>query len=388
MADRHLQSHRLPILSSYVSMISLAAAVNSAPVCLTAMASTFGLAEGQMGMVAGAIFMGIVVGICVSGPLCDRFGMKPFLLIGAGSQGAGMLCVALAPSHATLLAALFVAGFGGGVLDALLSPLVCALRPDEKPQAMNLLHAFYCIGAALTVCVAMLLLRLHCHWRTVFAVGAAPSIAAIVGFTFSLLPRGVGAGEAAERLPVGLLCRSGTFALMALAMLLCGGTELGPAQWLPAYVERALRWERGNAALALLLFSLAMAAGRLAGSRIAKHASPSGMVIASALASAALILLMSQPYSPTLSLVSGTLLGVAVAPLWPTTLALAASRFPNGGATMFSMLAAAGNAGGFFVPLAVGLVAEQWDMHWGLASIVVLPLLLVAIIATTARRAP
>ena len=360
-------------------MISLAAAVNSAPVCLTAIAAGFGLSESQMGEIPGTIFLGVVVGICLSGPLSDRFGMRPFLLLGAGGQAAGMCCVALAPGHSTLLGAAFVAGLGAGVLDALLSPLICALRPDERPQAMNLLHAFYCIGAVLTVLTAMLLLRLECTWRTVFGVGVVPSVAAFVGLALSHIPPSSKGDDG--HVPLGRLCRSGRFLLLVFAMLLCGGTELGPAQWFPTYVERALGWQRSNSALALLFFSSAMAVGRLAASRLASRVSAKQMIAGSAMACVVMILLMSQPYSPALSLVSGALLGVAVAALWPTTLAFTAGQFPGGGATMFSALAASGNAGGVVVPWAVGLVAERADMHWALGSVVVLPLLLIATLA-------
>lgn len=366
-------------------MASLAAAVNTAPVCLTAMAATFDLTESQMGMVASTIFLGLVLGICLAGPLSDLLGMKPFLLMGAGCQAAGMACVAAAPSHTALLWAAFVAGLGAGVLDALLSPLVCALRPDEKPRAMNFLHAFYCIGAALTVCTAMVLLRFQCTWRTIFGVGAAPSVMAILGLAVSRIPKPP-KGDAGY-VSLRRLCGSAGFLLLVLAMLLCGGTELGPAQWLPTYVERTLGWARGNSALSLLLFSFAMAAGRLVGARVSKCVPPSRMIIASASASAVLILLMSQPYSPAVSLCSGALLGVAVAPLWPTTVGLTASRFPGGGATMFSILAASGNAGGVLIPWTVGLVAERWSMHLGIGSIAALPLLLAAIIAATTRAA-
>ena len=162
-----------------------------------------------------------------------------------------------------------------------------------------------------------------------------------------------------------------------------GGTELGPAQWLPTYFEEALGWERSNSALALLFFSLAMATGRLVGSRLAQRISPATLIIVSAATCAVFILLMSQPFSPAVSLVSGVLLGVAVAPLWPTALAYTAGLFPSGGATMFSTLAAAGNAGGVLIPWAVGLAKDHWNLHGALGGIAILPLLLVLILILT-----
>ncbi len=374
------QNDGCAILASYLGMVSLAAAVNSGPVCLTAIADTFGLGEARMGLLAGAMFTGLVLGICVSGPLSDRFGMKPFLLLGVVGQACGLGGIAMASTYPAVLGAAFAAGFGGGVLDALLSPFVCALRPHEKARAMNLLHAFYCIGAAGTVAAAMVLLGMHVSWRTVFAVGAVPSLAAF--WALAVSPAAAVSSPLGEvgYVPLRGLLRRTDFYLLLLAMLLCGGTELGPAQWLPAYAERTLGWPRNMAPVVLLLFSVAMAGGRLIGARLARRITAERLVIGAALLCAVLILIASRPGYPLVSVCSGVLFGLAVGTLWPTTLALAAGRFPGGGAAMFSAFAAAGNAGGMIVPWAMGVVAEYSSMHWALAGVALLPLLLAAVL--------
>lgn len=357
-------------------MISLAAAVNTPPICLTAMADSFGLSEARMGAVAASVFGGVVVGIFLAGPLGDRFGLKPFLLLGTGLQAVGMLAVGVAPGFSMVLVGAFVAGCGGGVLDALLSPFVCALRPREKTRAMNLLHAFYCIGAAGTVGVGMLLLSWGWQWRTLFLVGIMPSIAAFPGLALARTPpaRTASVGY----VPLRRLVRNPRFFLLLLAMLLCGGTELGPAQWLPAYAERALGWPRRLAPVILLMFSIAMAIGRLSGARLARGLRPETLIIGAAAVCAGLILFMSQPWLPLVSVSAGVLFGAAVATLWPTTLALTATRFPGGGAAMFSALGAFGNAGGIVAPWLMGVAAEHASMHWALALVALLPLGLIA----------
>ena len=110
-----------------------------------------------------------------------------------------------------------------------------------------------------------------------------------------------------------------------------------------------------------------------------------GLALAGAIC-ALLILVMSQPWSNGLSLCSGVLLGVAVAALWPTTLAYTAHRFPAGGASMFSLLAAAGNAGGAAFPWAIGVIAEHSNLHWGLGAAAMLPVVLVAVFAAVQAR--
>ena len=379
MTPPNLRAHTIPMLASYVGMVSLAAAVNISPTCVTALSASFGLDEVEMGRALGTTFSGLVIGILLSGPLSDHFGMRSFILIGAGLQAAGMMAVAAAPTHAWVLNGLFVTGVGSGAVDALLSPLVCALQPKEKARAMNLLHAFYCIGAVLTVGTTMVLLRVPCSWRTIFMVGTVPSLLTFVGIAVSKLPPSP--KSEAGYVPVWRLLCGWRFLILVGAMLLCGGSELGPAQWFPAYLERAVGWQRENSGVGLLFFSVTMAAGRLTGARLARSVTPRRIIVCSGIACGVLILGMSQSASGILSACCGILVGFACAPLWPTTLAYTAGRFPGGGAAMFSVLAASGNSAGLIFPITVGFLSVRWGMHWALASLAILPLLLVVIFA-------
>lgn len=62
--------------------------------------------------------------------------------------------------------------------------------------------------------------------------------------------------------------------------------------------------------------------------------------------------------------------------LWPSTLGVAADRFPGGGASMFGMLGAFGNLGCVVMPWVVGLVADLTNMRWGLSTATLCPLLM------------
>ena len=61
-------------------------------------------------------------------------------------------------------------------------------------------------------------------------------------------------------------------------------------------------------------------------------------------------------------------------------LAVAADRYPDGGATMFAALAAFGNAGGIFMPWVIGYVGDVRDLHWGIATSAVAPFLMVPLV--------
>ena len=73
--------------------------------------------------------------------------------------------------------------------------------------------------------------------------------------------------------------------------------------------------------------------------------------------------------------------GFAGSCLWPTMLAVAADRHPEGGATMFGALAALGNAGGIVMPWVVGAIADRSNLHWGLAVSALAPALMLPLVA-------
>ncbi len=53
---------------------------------------------------------------------------------------------------------------------------------------------------------------------------------------------------------------------------------------------------------------------------------------------------------------------------------------------MFGALAAFGNAGGIFMPWLVGVIADKYSLHWGLAISALAPLLMLPIVLTLGRK--
>jgi fucose permease len=82
----------------------------------------------------------------------------------------------------------------------------------------------------------------------------------------------------------------------------------------------------------------------------------------------------------TVAVAACILVGLSGSCLWPTTLAIAAERYPHGGATMFALLGALGNFGGIFMPWLVGMIADPWGLRWGLASATFCPLIMLLIL--------
>src|SRR5439155_13012555 len=65
------------------------------------------------------------------------------------------------------------------------------------------------------------------------------------------------------RMRLSHLCRLPYFRAALVAIFLGGALEMGVAQWLPAYAEISLRFSKWEGGMALLVFSVAMAVGRM-----------------------------------------------------------------------------------------------------------------------------
>ena len=363
----------------YGGMIAIAIGINLPPIYLTTFSQTFGgtggLSTEQLGWIGTLLFAGLVAGLLVAGPLADRWGARAFVLIGTSLIAGGLGIVASSPSYAMLLFAATFLGVGAGVMDMILSPIVAALRPDHRTSAMNWLHSFYSIGAVLTTLIGAVAIRLAPHWpifgwRNVFLAGIIVPIVVFLGFTRAMVPPLVAQDK--QRTSAWVLLSKLSFWAAMLAMMLAGASELGMAQWLPAYAEEGLKYPKSTAALALTGFSLAMAAGRMAGGLISRHIRPLRLLVASCAVTAVLYLVGAWCPLPSVALAACVMLGLAVSSLWPTTLGVTADRFPHGGATMFALLAAFGNTGGI-INLAIGSIGQHRGLHTAMACVAICP---------------
>jgi len=371
----------------YGAMVCVAVAVNLPPVYLTTFSETFGgsggLSTEQMGRIPAIVFAGLVLGIILSGPLADRWGGKLFAMLGVVLTGVGLVVMGLAQSYPSLLVSALLMGLGAGVLDMVLSPIVCALEPRRRAPAMNWLHSFYSTGAVAAVLVGASGLDLSIPWRSIVLAAAAFPALVLVGFARMKVPPLV--EENQRRDPAVKLAKSAFFLGVLAAMFLVGATEAGMSQWLPAFAERALGLTKSAASFALAAFLVAMAAGRICAAFLGDRARPIPLLVACAAASIVFYLVGSFFSGRGVALAGCIAVGLSVSCLWPTLLALAANRFPRGGASIFAALAAFGNAGCFLMPWVIGLVAATRGLHWGLGSAALAPALLAVVLLWLAR---
>jgi len=98
-----------------------------------------------------------------------------------------MVAYAAAPTYGVVLLAIACVGVGGGVIEALLNPLVQDLHPDDSGRYLNFANAFFSLGVMITVLGGGELLTRGGSWRTIMIVLAMLCI--VSGVLFLVLRR-------------------------------------------------------------------------------------------------------------------------------------------------------------------------------------------------------
>jgi len=128
--------------------------------------------------------------------------------------------------------------------------------------------------------------------------------------------------------------------------------------------------------LGLLLFGTTLALGRLSVSALVGWLGVRRMFMAAAALCAICLALASLTTSANLTVLYLSILGFAVAGFWPTIVGSAGNRYPQAGASMYSLLTAAGSFGGVIGPITVGVIAKAWGLRLAMRHLVIAPVLI------------
>lgn len=364
-----IDNNKLVVRCCYLGMFIQALVINLTPLLFIPLKEQFGLTYEQLGRLVLINFLTQMVVDLICCALADRVSIKPLVVAANVLAGAGLWVFGLAPGYFAhpydgLVLGTVVFSIGCGLLEVLLSPIINAVPSERKEADMALLHAFYPIGKVVVIIVTALVIYLWGteHWRGIVLAWSLFPFLNTVGF---LLVKTPPLAEEGKRQPLRALFREPIYLALLLAIGLAGATELTLAQWSSAFLEKGLGVSKLVAdGVGFCLFGVGMIAGRLWMGLKGEGLDLRRVMIGSALLSAGMCLVLSLSPWPWLSLLVCAPAGVFVSMLWPGSLSLSAARFPLAGASMFAMMAAAGDTGAAFMPWAVGLIADSSGLTW------------------------
>ncbi len=307
----------------------------------------FNLNNEQVGWINGTAFWGFTLAMIFGGPLCDAIGMAAIARIAFVGHLAGILLTIFAWDYWSLFCGTLLFGIANGSVEAACNPLIAALYPNDKTTKLNQFHVWFPGGIVIGGLLAFALSKADLGWKVQFASMLVPLAAYGFMFLGQSLPR-------TERVSMGVstgdmfkACLNPVFLLMVVCMLMTAATELGPGQWIPSILENA----GVSGILVLVWITGLMAVGRQFAGAFVHRLQPLGMLLGSAILSAAGLFLMSRSTGPML-FASATVFAFGVCFFWPTMLGFVNERFPKTGALGLAIMGGAGMlSAGFVLPV-------------------------------------
>ncbi len=352
------------------AFVIYAASVTATPICLVALREDISFSLVGGGVLETVRSALVVVTLLFSGFIAARWGKAAALGWSCLLLAAALGVYALAPTYAVLLLALGLLGVGGGVVEALLNPMVEELHREDAGRYLNFFNAFWSVGVLLTVLVTGELLTGEVSWRII--IGTLAVLGLLPGLLFLRLRRTV----TERRLPAGevwrekrALLRSGGFWMFTAMMFFAGAAEGALTFWSASYIQIHHGGLPRAAALGVATFAAGMIVGRLAsGWWLRQHLLRAG-ILAGAVAGIGIS--GALPLVQSLAAVWAVLFlaGLAVACFWPSIQAYAVEVLPFKATPVFILLSCGGIAGFGFASWLIGLLAERFGFTVGLYSI-------------------
>ena len=183
-----------------------------------------------------------------------------------------------------------------------------------------------------------------------------------------------------EQLEVRQLIRRGPYLLMLFGILVIGATMIGVTGWVPSYIKTVLRQTDRFAAAGVVLVAVAGILGNWLNLGLSRRLGPRYLSLVGGLLAFAALLIAPLTMQPVLVVSCFALFSLGMAGLSPAILANCGDRYPAGGATMYSFLMAAGNAGAAVGPFMIGLVAQFSNLRIAMTAMAVGPAIAVVVL--------
>jgi fucose permease len=293
---------------------------------LPGLSERFHLTPNQNGVIAFAQALGLMIASVGVGPLIDNEGKKIGLIIGLALIAVALVSLPKARGYGSIIALFFLLGLGGGVVVTGANALVSDVGEAHRGTALNLVNLFFGLGGMATPFIAANLLKRDlvklCYTAGVFAVialavqWAAPIPGPTGVRSFVLADAGAVLGK-----PILLLC--------GLLLFLYVSCEVGMWNWLSQHlIAQGISESRALNVLSLG-FALGLLVGRMAASAILIAVPPATVTLVAAVAMAVTSYLALQARTAKAAGILVFMAGLAMAPVFPTTLAIVGDAFPR-----------------------------------------------------------
>ncbi|MCZ7534232.1 MAG: MFS transporter [Acidimicrobiia bacterium] len=320
----------------------------------------------QLGLVSLAYGSGYTVATLVGGAVARRWSIGTILAGAAAMSATSLALIALSPSWAVFLIAMFGYAFTGGTNDVASNTFVSIRRGT---RSMGVLHGTFGVGTILGPLLVAATLALGGSWRTAFvAVGIGQLLyltAILVYSRHASVPR-----QDSPRGVDGLRITKPLIWSLAV-FFMYSGVGTGAGVWAFSYLTEYRSFGVAAGSFAVAAYWAGFTASRFSLGLIGDSIDPNRILRWSTVATTiGLVALWWSPTQP-IAVVALIFTGFAHGPVFPLEIVLTPRRFGTGHtANVIGFEMASANVGSALLPAAIGLFVAQWGLGAVLPTVI------------------
>ncbi|MBG0786866.1 MAG: MFS transporter [Anaerolineaceae bacterium] len=351
------RNERLKFGTYGVSFISLGLALAALGPMLPSLAENLGVTIGKISFVLTVSNLGYLIGSAGGGRLYDRFKGHRLMSLALILMVVSAILAPLMTNFYLLLLVFLVFGFGNGLVDVGGNVNLLWVFQSRVGPYMNALHFFFGVGAFLApiiLNVVMTLTNGAITWP--FWILAILFLPGLLGLNILPSPENPEADEKAE---TAQKPDTSLVILIMVLFFLYVAVEAGYGNWVFTYVTRL---EIANDTIASYINSAywgALTLGRLIAIPLSRKIKPGTMLVGNYILTILFLgLWLIWPTSPMMLWIGSAGLGLALASVFPTLLALGETRMKVTGAVT-GLFFFGSSLGGTIFPTLLGVIFDK-----------------------------
>ena len=290
----------------------------------------------QNGTIAFMQALGLIVASLSIGPIIDNKGKKAGLVTGFILITAAMFMIANLGSYGFVMAIFLLLGLGGGMIVTGANALVSDISEQRRGTVLNLLNLFFGLGGFATPMLG----------SKMGTTALCYLVASLAGATLLLhiaTPMPPPSGERGFQFAAArrLLGRPALF-LLSLFLFLYVSCEVGVWNWLAAHLVAQGVTKATALRIVSVGFALGLLIGRVVVAPILIRVAAPTVTLFAAIFMAITTYAMLQTTSSFAAGIAAFCAGLAMAPVFPTTLAMVGDAFPRATATAMGIAITSG----------------------------------------------
>jgi fucose permease len=350
---------------AYAAFVSLGLPDGLTGVAWPSIRTSFGLSLDALGALMTTITIGYLLSSFSSGRVLARLGVGWLLVLSCLATAFGLLGYSVASFWLIMVGLGLLVGLGGGAIDAGLNTYAAE---HFSARQLNWLHAAFGFGSALGPLIMSSVISLGQPWRLGYLLVGCAQLLLALGFALTRAhwqtQRPQHQAAALPSAPMLATLRLPQAWLSMALFFLYAGLELSAGQWLYSLLTEGRGMTPGSAGVWLSIYWGSLTVGRLVSGVIVERMPLSRLLqicLFGALLGAGMLWFAG---TAPLALVGVALLGLTLAPMFPSFIALTPARMgPQHTANTVGFQIAAAMLGGTALASSFGVLADRFGLE-------------------------